>query len=64
MVTTLRTRKPGSTMANGMALSPATSDRLACVTSSTDAISGALDEGAVLAAIAGDVMLMVSSTPL
>src|SRR6202022_2319272 len=64
MVSTLRTRNPGSTMLNGIALSPATSDRLACVTTSTDAISGVLDDGALLAATACDAMLMAWSTPL
>jgi hypothetical protein len=42
IVTTASTRKPGSTMANGMALNPATSERLAWTTTSTEAISVAL----------------------
>src|SRR4029077_11198874 len=41
IVTTASIRKPGSTMANGMALNPATSEKLACTTTSTDAISRA-----------------------
>ena len=61
MVTKLRTRKPGSTIPNGIALSPATSERLACVTTSTDAISGALEGDAVAFwVVAGDVMLILS----
>jgi hypothetical protein len=39
IVTNASTRKPGSTMANGMALNPATSERLAWTTTSTEAIS-------------------------
>jgi hypothetical protein len=42
IVTSARTRKPGSTMANGMALNPATSEKLAWTTTSTEAISAAL----------------------
>src|ERR1700732_3279599 len=65
MVIRLSTRKPGSTMANGIALNPATSERLACVTTSTEAISVALVvDGTVVALTAGDVMLIVWSTPL
>src|SRR3984893_6924900 len=64
IVRRLSTRNPGSTMPNGMALNPATSERLAWVTTRTDAISGALGDGVWLVLAAGDAMLMRFSTPL
>src|SRR5205807_2792307 len=63
IVIRLRARKPGSTMAKGIALSPATSERLACVTTSTEVISGALETDGVGSMVVV-LMLIAWSTPL
>jgi len=51
-------RNPGSTMLNGIALSPATNEKLAWVTTTTEVISGTLEgDAGVFAVMTRDAML-------